>query len=145
MVLSPGNKPVRKEKMRFDPKSDTLALNLLFGIRFHHFANRHGRLVATIATEPVGEGLVAVACAVCSAGDSPSRFRGRQISLGRLEVGKSVTMPLEDLKRRISDRTILAEFVPDGLAHRLGYASTGDFVADLRPRAPFVPREARGE
>jgi hypothetical protein len=130
--------------MRIDPKSEPNVLNLLFGIRFHHFVTRSGRLVATIATEPVADtDLVTVACAVCATGDSPSRFRGRQIALGRLEVGKSVMMPLEALKRRISDRSIVAEFVPDGLAHRLGYESTGDLVADLRPRAPFVPRKAR--
>jgi hypothetical protein len=125
-----------------------------YGIRFHHLFTRAGRLLATIATEPVepDNKTVAVACAVCALGDSPTRKRGREIALGRLETGMVVFMPLEDLKRRIIDRSIVAEFLSDHAAFRLGYGgdfhpktglrevegSVGRLVADLRPRKEFA-------
>lgn len=122
---------------------DPAALRLLYGIRFHHFVTRAGRLIATIATEPMdplGQ-FVNVACAVCASGDAPSRFRGRQIARGRLEVGKSLSFPTSELKRMIYDRSLLAEFVSDHLATRLGYESVGDLIADLRPRREFINAE----
>jgi hypothetical protein len=124
---------------KFEPS----VLKMLYGIRFHHFVTRGGRLVATLATEPMTldntdpQAPVGVACAVCSSADSPSRARGRQIALGRLEVGKQETYPLETLKSRIADRSILADFVPEGLARRLGYESTAALLGDLRPRRTF--------
>lgn len=117
------------------------ALKVFYGVRFHHFLTRKGRLIATLATEPLGldpaDLMVGVACSVCSANDAPSRARGRQIALGRLEVGKQRVYDLPTLKARIADRSILADFVPDGLAHRLGYADTEALIGDLRARRVF--------
>lgn len=128
-----------KKAVKTHKIDDPAALRLLYGIRFHHFATKTGRLVASIATEPMDPmgKFVNVACAVCASGDAPSRFRGRQIARGRLEVGKCLSFPVSELKRMISDRSLLAEFVSDHLATRLGYASCGDLIADLRPRREF--------
>lgn len=121
---------------------DVAALRDFYGVRFHHMITMSGRLVATLATEPVGDGNVsAVAAAICASGDSPSRFRGRQIALGRLEVGKSEEIGIELLKQEISDRSILRRFVGEKIAARLGYDSVDEFIADIRPRAPFIPKE----
>lgn len=123
---------------------DPQALKTLYGVRFHHFVTRGGRLLATLATEPLSvvddrsdSAEVAVSCAVCSAGDAPSRARGRQIALGRLEVGKTETYALGALKSRIADRSIVADFVPEKLARRLGYDTVADLLGDLRPRRDF--------
>lgn len=130
------------------PRSEVFApadLKTLFGIRFHHFLTKSGRLIATIASEPFDEaGLeIAVGCAVCAAGDTPSRARGRQIALGRIEVGKGQILSATDLKSEITSRAILARFLTDKTATRLGYGSVGDLIADLRPRVTFVaPAEA---
>lgn len=129
---------------------DPAALKALYGVRFHHFITRSGRLIATLATEPLtleplsDNSVIGVACAVCSSADSPSRARGRQIALGRLEVGKQESYLLCHLKERIANRSILLDFVPDGLARRLGYEDAAALVADIRQRAPFPTGRERG-
>lgn len=125
---------------------DPQALKSFYGIRFHHFITKGGRLLATLATEPLtldegDDAPVGVACSVCSPSDVPSRARGRQIALGRLEVGKQREYDLRTLKARIADRSLLADFVPDGLAHRLGYACTEDLLGDLRQRRTFTRKD----
>lgn len=149
-----------------------------FGIRFHHFHDLRGRLVATIVTEPIpdvvdgdsGEGLIRCNAAILFRGsdpipslmkdieaavrdgdagdahdfvekallvevrpaDAPSRARGREIALGRLqnEEVDDVVMTESELKEEIANRTILQHF-PGGRNLR------------LRPRAEF-PRRIRG-
>lgn len=103
-----------------------------FGIRFHHFHDRNGRLVATIATAALGAEatdkpfMVDVACAIVSKHEpNVSRKSGRQIALGRLLTCKCVTLPLADLKQMIRDRTVLHLF-------------PGGKKIKLRPRAPFL-------
>jgi hypothetical protein len=123
--------------------SEAEYLKAVRGIRFHHFHDLAGRLVATIATEPFSDTEIAVAAAVCAVGDSPSRALGRKIAVGRLEVGKCEIVSPEDLKAEITNRNILARFVTDKTAQRLGYDSVGDFICDLRPRLPFVPRKKK--
>lgn len=120
---------------------DPAVLRSLYGVRFHHVITHSGRLVATLATEPTSETTIDVAAAVCASGDSPSRFRGRQIALGRLEVGKTIEMQLDLLKTEISDRSILRRFVGDKLAFRLGYETVDAFIADLRPRKELTQEE----
>lgn len=109
-----------------------------FGIRFHHFIDVNGRLVATIASEPLEDGFVAVACSICSKQDSPTRERGRQIALGRLQNKLSIALSVEELKQEISSRTILARFPGGG---RFGQGK----VPALRPRAPYQPREVTAQ
>lgn len=116
-------------------------LRLLYNVRFHHMITLSGRLIATLATEPWdSEGNeIAVSYAICTVTDKPSRHLGRTIALGRLEVGKCEVMSLAELKSEISDRTIMLRFITDKTARRLGYADAPTLLADLRPRAPFVP------
>ena len=143
--------------------SDPLILKQIYGIRFHHFLTKAGRLIATIATEPLegDENTVSVACAVCSPNDAPSRARGRQIAVGRLETGACIDFDISVLKEAITDRSILAYFIDDATAKRLGYydetvlnvdtpfgnrviiekeGSVGNLIADIRERLPFVPK-----
>lgn len=159
---------------------DPSVLRDLFGIRFHHFHDLSGRLVATIATEPVpdvvddgdGQPLIAVSAAIAFSGvdpvrglmadieaairdgevvyaqslcfaavelvergavrtpDHPTREIGRRVALGRLESSDTVLLTVAELKRQITERTILQLF-------------HGGSKLVLRPRAPFVPRSRR--
>lgn len=154
---------------------DTRSLRSLFGIRFKHFADENGRLVATLVSEPIPdtkidgplgpEEMVQVAAAILFRGkdpisglmpeierairagdavhaaalareavfqadevkpaDTPTRARGREIALGRLEVDDVVIMPASQLKREITERTILQHF-------------PGGKNLKLRPRQPFT-------
>jgi hypothetical protein len=102
------------------------------GIRFHHFHDLKGRLVATIVSKPAPgqDDVVLVAAAIASKKDAATRKRGREIALGRLEAGQRLVFEIDDLKRCITERTILQEF-------------SGGRRLKLRPRAPFVPRERK--
>jgi hypothetical protein len=95
--------------------------------------------------------IVGVACAVCAKEDAPTRKRGRGIALGRLETGQVSVMTMPELKQRITDRSIVADFITDKIAFKLGYGgdfhpktgvrevagSVGRLVSDLRPRKEF--------
>lgn len=171
----PGITPVSVTEDDNMNANDTRFLKTNFGIRFHHFHDPKGRLVATIVSEPIPdtvvegapEGknfLVQVAAAILFKGkdpikgllqeiesairggdektaqnlcsiavaeieqtkpaDVPTRARGREIALGRLEVGDVVMMPILQLMEEISERTILRHF-------------PGGKNLKLRPRAPF--------
>lgn len=159
--------------------SDPQVLRDLYEVRFKHFWDMDGRLVGTIATEPMldvvddsGQPLIACAAAIVFSGadplrgilleiedairasdaqtaanlcahavymvegglvrapDAPSRVMGRTVALGRLDGKDVVLMTCDELKRQITDRTILQNF-------------PGGAKLLLRPRAKFVPRSRR--
>lgn len=83
-------------------------------VRFRHFYNNNnGRLIATIATERVGD-TMRVAASICHKNDSPVKSRGRQIALARLQKNKGVVeMSFDDYVNEVEDNVILRRFASD--------------------------------
>lgn len=84
-----------------------------------------GRLLATVATQEMPDGTLAVGVARCREGDLPTRFTGRQIAAARLNRLLRVDSG-ED--RRPSQCETLAKEKADLLAFRIGRE---DFVSKV--------------
>lgn len=105
-----------------------------YGVRFHHFHNNAGRLVATLVSAPenTGQGTVLVAVAFVSKSEKRvTRSRGRALAFDYLLSGKRMVFDQHVLRREITERTILTYW--PGSGGRLG-------PSKLRPPKPFLPK-----
>lgn len=88
--------------------------------KFRHLKDNSGKMIATIATQLVGDN-VRVAAAVCHSNDTPTRERGRFICARRLEAGKYITMDYTQFKQELVAGTVLNRFTNDYVRTKRGW------------------------
>lgn len=109
-------------------------------IRFHHFFNLSGKLVATLVTEPSPEkdGMVAVSAAFVSKSEpraAVTRSQGRVEALKKLYAGEVISLDLDILRNEIRNRTILERF-RGGKRYRSETTASPDRSPERTLRAP---------